>query len=160
MIAALFLLAFSFLLQDSQPVVPPEYGDITELKELHRVYIYTDDGQAYDRIAKELNKYKDLQVVEKISEAEFLIIFFSNRISAANYSVVNVDPGTGYGSINSKATEREIGIMKAVVPGSTPGSLRILWQAEKGTRLRFGRDPEAKCAKEFVKQLKKVKEGK
>jgi hypothetical protein len=38
--------------------------------------------------------------------------------------------------------------------------LRVLWQAEKGTRIRFGRDPEAKSLKEFVKQLKKVKEGK
>ena len=159
MISAIFILLFSLLFQENTQSTPPEYGDITALKELSRVYIYTDDREAYYRIAREISKYKDLTEVDKISDAEFVLIFFGNRTTVGNYSNTNVDPTTGYGTLNSN-TEREIGVMKAVVPGSKPGSLRILWQSEKGKRLGFGKDPEVKCAQDFIKQLKKVKQEK
>ncbi|MEW6737714.1 MAG: hypothetical protein AB1489_40915 [Acidobacteriota bacterium] len=159
MISAILILFFSLLGQENQAPAPPEYGDITELKQLQRVYIYTDDRDAYYRIAKEIGKYKDLQEVDKISEAEFVLVYYGNRTTFENYSNEKVDSVTGYGSVDTK-TEKGIGIMKVLVQSSNSNSVRIVWQIEKGTRLNFGRDPEVKCTKEFIKQLKKVKQEK
>jgi hypothetical protein len=159
MISVILVLLLSFVIQDRPTTLPPEYGEIAELKKLQRVYIYTDDREGYYRIAKEINKYKDLQEVDKISDAEFVLIYFGSRATLNNYSNAEADPNIGYGTFDP-SSEREVGIMKAVVPGARPGSLRILWQSEKGRRLGFGKDPEVKCAQEFIKELKKVKQEK
>jgi hypothetical protein len=160
MISAILIFLFSFLLQDSPLQAPQEIGEISELKALHRVYIYTNDGPAYIRIAKELGKYKDLEVVEKISDAEFVLIYYGNRVTPETYPLTKPDSEKENDKLSSKETEKELGVMKVVVQGSAPNILRVVWQIEKSTRLMFGKDPEIKCTQEFIKKLKEVKEGK
>ena len=61
-------LIFSFA-QDNLP----EYGDISDLKNLQRVYLTADSTDARQMILKELKKHPSLVVVNRPEEAEFFI---------------------------------------------------------------------------------------
>ncbi len=68
----------------------------------------------------------------------------------------NRNPFTGQVYGTSHTTHKDVGIMQVIVPGSQPKTIRILWEANKNTKFRWGKDPEIKCAQEFIKALEKV----
>jgi hypothetical protein len=132
--------------------LPPEYGDISEIVNKRKVYIYTDDLEARDRMVKEINKYNGLEVVSKIDDSEMVILFAGAKVVT----------GAIYNPVSNTATQthKELGEMRVVIPGSSPNALKIVWHAGKSTKFRFGKDPDIKCIQEFIKDLKKVRKEK
>ncbi len=158
-----YLLTFLVLLLCCAPVMaqsypPPEYGKINELLGMHRVYIRTDDPSMRERIAKEFEKYKELEVVGRIEDAEFILYFAGRREYIGTYGNVNVNPATGNGTASSSDRYALLGNMMAVLPATNTDAIRIVWSSGKSTRFIFGKYPDIKCAQEFIKQLKKARE--
>lgn len=136
----------------------PEYGDISEIKDMHRVYVHSDDYHAREIILKEIAKEKSLEVVGKIEEAEF-IIGFGDRAFGTGFMISS---GT---VIHNSA---QVGDMYVYIRGEQIDEHhyrpRILW-AKRNTRsysgaITFSRHPATNTTREFLKVLKKVRDRK
>ncbi|HEV7905821.1 MAG TPA: hypothetical protein VGO96_18420 [Pyrinomonadaceae bacterium] len=59
-----------------------EYApDLSELREMRRVFVYSDDLNARARIVKELHKSERLTIAERVEDSDFILAFGTNIIS-------------------------------------------------------------------------------
>ena len=118
----------------------PEYGDITDLKNMQKVYLLADSTDARKLILNELKKYPNLQVVNSPDEAEFFIeykVLKSERIQT----------GIMAGASDS-TSEMTVYILK-------DKRRRVAWsktQDDSG----ISRPNEINLTRNFIKALKKV----
>lgn len=144
-IAILFLFSYEVsFAQDGQPnsLANAEFGDISELKDLHRVYVGTSDLAIRDSIVEELKKYSGVTVVSRDKEAEFIVSFEGKYRSTKNIFGRKTD------FYQSQTTA-------FVLVRDTPQERlrpRILWHANL-----TGKDVAARAARQFIKDLKKVR---
>jgi len=136
---------------------------------MHRVYVYSEDLESRNRILKELSKDSFLQVVGKLQDAEFFI-FYGRSFFDTGYSYF----GGIFGSIGGGTVSRnvsEVGEYYVVMRGDNLENggfqTRILWGKQNlprytkknlliGGKLEL---PETRVTKNFVKELRKVREG-
>jgi hypothetical protein len=170
LILCLFLLTPAAInAQQSSSV--PEYGTLADIKEMRRVYVYSEDLKSRELIVKEISKDTLLQVVGKPEEAEFFI-FYGSSFFDTGYSSFGVFGGSGFGTVTSRNTA-EIGEYYVLMRGDKleNGSYRprILWGKQNLHVARNSpaglfvkesvRLPAAGVTKNFVKELQKTRKS-
>ncbi|HEX8773290.1 MAG TPA: hypothetical protein VF735_06755 [Pyrinomonadaceae bacterium] len=138
---------------DAKILAESEFGDISELKDLHRVFIVADTLQSRGIIVKEFSKYKGIELASRAEDAEFIIGF---EIKSQSTGASIIGP-----SVTNDVTY--YGYMYAVVAVRTGDKprLRILWNTQKSQAVSGGftlsRHPATNASREFIKALKKVR---
>ncbi|HYX71752.1 MAG TPA: hypothetical protein VE732_03205 [Nitrososphaera sp.] len=72
----------------------PEYGDISDLKTLQKVYLTADSTDSRNLILKELKKYPALSIVSSPEEAEFFIEYRVLRHQDTQTGIIKGPPIT------------------------------------------------------------------
>lgn len=129
-------LALSFLLFLPQEL--PEYGDISELKELQKVYLNADSTDARKMILKELTK-SPFTVVNSPDEAEFVL----------EYKIIRTGEHPGPAGPRSYSVSE----MTAYVKKERK---RILWSKTEDDA-GLAKPNEINLTRNFIKALKKSK---
>jgi len=131
------------------------YGDLTEMKNLPRVCIVTDDYASSEAITKELAEEKRLEVVGQSERADFFLFFFGET-KRRTKSVLGI-----YG----KQVKTYEGTLYLVVKSTNwPGGVvrpRVLWHSQKApassargiiAERRLAKD----AARDLVGDIKKI----
>lgn len=74
---------------DQIPNLAVEYGNLSELFQRHRVFVYTENLESRERILRELAKYPRLMVVGRKEEADFILLFGANLVRNSPSSLDN-----------------------------------------------------------------------
>lgn len=142
----------------------PEYGTLSDIRDMRRVYVYSDDLESRDLILRELSKETRLQVVGKLEEAEFFI-FYGRSFFDTGYSSFGGIFGGVFGNVTTKNTA-EVGEYYVLMRGDKleGGSYRprILWGKQnlrviRGNAFVKSRLPAKDVTRKFVKELLKVR---
>lgn len=145
----------------------PEYGTLPDIKDMRRVYVYSDDLEARGLVLEELSKDPQLQVVGKLEEAEFFI-FYGRSFFDTGYSSFGGIFGGVFGNVTTKNTA-EVGEYYVLMRGDKLESgafrPRIIW-GKQNLRVMRGNPfiktklPARGVTKNFVKELQKARAGK
>jgi hypothetical protein len=142
----------------------PEYGKLTELKDMHRVYVHSDDLDSRELIVTEIAKHSHLQVVGKIEDAEFFI-FYGRSFFETGYSSFGGIFGGAFGTVTTK-TGAEVGEYYVFTRGDKleSGSYRprIIWGKQnlkviRGNPFVKTRLPSKDVTKKFLKDFDKAR---
>ena len=142
----------------------PEYGTLSDIKDMSRVYVYSDDLESRDLILQELSKESKIQVVGKLEEAEFFI-FYGRSFFDTGYSSFGGIFGGVFGNVTTKNTA-EVGEYYVLMRGDKleGGSYRprILWGKQnlrviRGNALIKTKLPAKDVTRKFVKELQKAR---
>jgi hypothetical protein len=142
----------------------PEYGTLSDIKDMHRVYVHSEDLEARDLILDELGKDSHLQVVGKVEEAEFFI-FYGRSFLDTGYSSFGGIFGGVFGNVTTKNTA-EVGEYYVFMRGDKLESgayrPRIIWGKQnlrvfRGNALMKTKLPAKEVTKKFVKELEKAR---
>ena len=115
----------------------PEFGDMTDLKGMSRVYVGTDSTESRKFILDELKKYKALEVVNSPDEGQFVLECKQTGHIATSSDLFREMPTfemTAYTTIKD-------------------GRHRIAWSATK-TSVRY---PPSLLTRDFINALKKAR---
>jgi hypothetical protein len=133
-------LAMSQKKADKIKIAKAEFGDLSEVHDKNRVFIYDDDAMARQSIADELRKYKDLEPVSTPEQADFFISFIEYDTRLTKPIVL--------GSINSDIiTHREFIVftLRRDAERKEERPRILLWGKRKAQRypdsVRFNRTP-------------------
>jgi hypothetical protein len=141
----------------------PEYGALSDIKNMSRVYIYSDDLESRGLILKEL-KGTHLQVVGKVEDAEFFI-FYGRSFFDSGYSSFGGIFGGVFGNVTTKNTA-EVGEYYVLMRGDKLETgvyrPRILWGKQnlrviRGNPFIKTRLPAKDVSKKFLKELEKAR---
>jgi hypothetical protein len=149
----------------------PEYGTLADIKEMRKVYVYSEDLKSRELIVKEISKDSLLQVVGKPEEAEFFI-FYGSSFFDTGYSTFGVFGGSAFGTVTSRNTA-EIGEYYVLMRGDKLESgayrPRILWGKQNLHVARNSpaglfvkesvRMPAVGVTKNFIKELQKTRKS-
>lgn len=113
----------------------PVYGELSELKDLRRVYITADRADARERVLREVKKYSGLEVVNAPEAADFLLVY----------------------AVKAQTDEGLTSQLSAVIK-MPDGRQRVLW--EETERSGGGKPNSVNLTRHFVKALKKVRDKK
>jgi hypothetical protein len=142
----------------------PEYGTLSDIKDMTRVYVYSDDLESRGIILEELAKGSQFQVVGKLEEAEFFI-FYGRSFFETGYSSFGGIFGGVFGNVTSKNTA-EVGEYYVLMRGDKleNGGFRprILWGKQnlrvvRGNAFVKTKLPAKDVTKKFVKELQKTR---
>ena len=142
----------------------PEYGTLSDLKDMRRVYVYSDDLESRGIILEELAKGSQLQVVGKLQDAEFFI-FYGRSFFDTGYSSFGGIFGGVFGNVTTKNTA-EVGEYYVLMRGDKleGGGYRprILWGKQnlrvvRGNAFIRTKLPATDVTKKFVKELQKTR---
>ncbi|HMZ79160.1 MAG TPA: hypothetical protein PLL06_05630 [Acidobacteriota bacterium] len=126
----------------------PEYGQLSEIKGLRKVYVMSSDTQCREIIVKELNKAKIFEVVGSPEEGEFGV-FYETGQGRAGWNTFGF---AGQFVVYSKPLQN---------PDPAKPRMRVLWSTQKmrvySSGITFNRHPATNATREFVKQYKKLK---
>lgn len=129
----------------------PEYGDISEIRRMRRVYVVADDIDSQNILINSLRQYDGLQIVSSPDRAE-VFITFGQGISATAIQLRGLFAGT----IDHRTKAQFI-----VFYRSEDGRPRIVWQEtediQTSSGLTFSRPNEVNVSRHFVKALRKVR---
>jgi hypothetical protein len=142
----------------------PEFGDLSEITDCRTVYVGVTDLEARSKILKELQKDSTLTVVGNSEDADFFISYGSESRFLGSTTTRN--PAVGPMTTN---TTQVVGQMTVSVRGRIDDQDRrhgrIVFQTTSalnyynGTRGR-GSEPPVATAREFLKQLAKLRSEK
>jgi hypothetical protein len=141
----------------------PEYGTLSDIKDMRRVYVYSEDLASRDLILEELAKDSQLQVVGKLEEAEFFI-FYGRSFLDTGYSSFGGIFGGVLGSVTTKNTA-EVGEYYVLMRGDKleGGGYRprILWGKQNlrvvhGNAFIKSKLPAKDVTRKFVKEMEKA----
>jgi hypothetical protein len=141
----------------------PEYGSLSEIKNMRRVYVFSDDLESRGVIL-ELGKGSQLQVVGKLEDAEFFI-FYGRSFFDTGYSSFGGIFGGVFGNVATKNTA-EVGEYYVLMRGDKleNGAYRprILWGKQnlrviRGNAFIKTKLPAKDVTKKFVKELQKAR---
>jgi hypothetical protein len=132
--------------QTEAEIANAEYGSISELARLSRVFIHTTSIESRRLIAKELVKDPRLTVINRKEDADFTLYFklWSEETLAAGTTIYTL-----FGSM----------VAAKIVNGKDEPRLRICWDIQKSKRLRWHDPPAESATREFLKALKKARDG-
>jgi hypothetical protein len=116
----------------------PEYGDITDVKSLQKVYLIADSTNARKLILSELKKYPSLNVVNSPDEAEYFI----------EYKILRQE--TGQTSLNITVDTSEM-----VVYVLRNKRRKVAWSKTQISGIT--RPNEVNLTRNFLKALKKAR---
>jgi hypothetical protein len=142
----------------------PEYGLLPDIKDMRRVYVYSDDLEARGLIVEELSKDPQLQVVGKLEEGEFFI-FYGRSFFDTGYSSFGGIFGGVFGNMTTKNTA-EVGEYYVLMRGDKLESgayrPRIIWGKQnlrviRGNAFIKTKLPAKEVSKKFVKELQKAR---
>ncbi len=142
----------------------PEYGTLLDVKDMRRVYVYSDDLEARGLVLEELSKDPQLQVVGKLEDAEFFI-FYGRSFFDTGYSSFGGIFGGVFGNVTTKNTA-EVGEYYVLMRGDKlEGSAyrpRVLWGKQnlrvvRGNAFIKTKLPAKDVTKKFVKELQKAR---
>lgn len=162
---AVACLAFCILCY-AQGKTLPEYGSLSELAELKKVYVYADEYAVREMIVKELDKEARFEVVSKPEEADFYIGFGSSVFETGSVSFGGIFGGLG--AVTTTRTAAEVGEFLVIRKGDRlPEGFyrpRILWakqniKVSRGNAFVKTKHPAGKIVREFLKDLKKAQKA-
>jgi hypothetical protein len=143
-----FALAFPFSQEtNKRPIDPslPVYGESSELKDLRKVYVTSEEPDSRKRILDVLRKYAGLTIVNSPDDAEFIL------------------ECTVKASTESRGRQRSHYLRTLLTAYTTEasGRRRILWTEnetyEEQSGFSFSRPNEVNLARHFVDMLKKLR---
>jgi hypothetical protein len=130
----------------------PEYGHISEIRKMRRVFVIADDIDSQNLLMKALRSYEGLQIVGSPDRAE-IFVGFTQGSSAT---------GVRLGGLFSGTIDHRTKAQFIVYYKSETGRSRIVWQETEDTQSSSGlvlsRPNEVNVAKHFIKALKKVRD--
>jgi hypothetical protein len=144
--AGLLLASHGVQAQTEAEIATAEYGSISDLVDLSKVFIFTTSIDSRQRIAKGLAKDTKLTLVDRKEDADFTLYF---KIWSDESLATGTTISTLYGSL--VAAKR--------VSGKDEPRLRICWNTQKSARMRWHDHPAESATREFLKVLKKAREG-
>jgi hypothetical protein len=142
----------------------PEYGTLSDIKDMRRVYVYSDDLESRGIILGELAKGSQLQVVGKLEDAEFFI-FYGRSFFETGFTSFGGIFGGVFGNVTTKNTA-EVGEYYVLMRGDKleGGAYRprILWGKQnlrvlRGNAFVKTKLPAKDVTKKFVKELQKAR---
>jgi hypothetical protein len=145
----------------------PEYGDLSEIKEARKVYVYSEDLGSRDLILKELKKDKLLEVVGKPEDAEFFIFYGSSFLDTGYTSFGGIFGGV-FGNVTTRNVS-EVGEYYVIRRGDkleTGGNRpRILWGKQnlkvfRGNPFLKSKVPAKDVTRDFIKELQQARSEK
>jgi len=129
----------------------PEYGDISEIRKMRRVFVIADDIDSQNLLVNSLRSYDGLQIVSSPDSAEIFVGF--GQGSNATGVVVR---GLFAGTIDHRTKAQFI-----VFYRSDTGRPRIVWQEtediQSSSGLVLSRPNEVNVSRHFIKALKRVR---
>lgn len=122
----------------------PENGNLSELAGKSKVYFYTDDTEARNIMAKELEKYSGLQSVATPDESDFTLI----------YAIVD--------TIYNGDFVGKVGEFYAITRGATRDAqgrtrVRIHYSVRIAQETIFDLNPAKSTMRRFIKEIKNVR---
>lgn len=138
----------------------PEYGTLSDIKGMRRVYVHSEDLEARGLILEELGKGSQLEVVGKPEDAEFFI-FYGRSFFDTGYSSFGGIFGGVFGNVTTKNTA-EVGEYYVFMRGDKLESgayrPRIIWGKQnlrvvRGNAFIKTKLPAKEVTKKFVKEL-------
>ena len=137
-----------------------EKGDISEIQNIHRVFVNAESPRQAENIIKALKKYQGVQVVSVPTDAEFVIAYqIEKHTSEGSFKYPGAPPlleGTA------------IGVMQVYIPQKS-GSSRLVWEnrmrylnyrAVSGVTREWEQPLEKSMISKFIKALKKLRREK
>lgn len=129
----------------------PEYGHISEIRRMHRVYVVADDIDSQNLLVKALSKYEGLQIVGSPDRAEVFIAFGQGSAATSmklwGYSAGTIDYRTKAQFIVFYRTES--------------GRPRIVFQETEDIQTSsgwtFSRPNEVNVSRHFIKELRRAR---
>jgi hypothetical protein len=132
-----------------------EKGNISEIKDLHRVFVSADSPRQLENIIKALKKYQGVEVVDVPTDAEFVVAYtIEKHVDESPFSVQGAPPAL---------TGRAIGVLMVYLPQES-GRNRLVWEtrtrylnyaAVAGVTREWEQPLEKSMTGKFVKALKK-----
>lgn len=131
----------------------PEVGDISDIKEMTLVYVFSEDPKARQMMLDELKAYPRLSVVSSLDEAEFVMHYTFRRVTSTASS------GAGVASTKTTADNRALVV-------TTTGRLdeerllahqRTVWSAKEGRSNTMAPNPARMFVKAFIKDFKRAR---
>ena len=132
-----------------------EKSDISEINNIHRVFVSTEKPRQFENIIKVLKKYQGVEVVSVLTDAEFVIEYkIEIRISESPFKYPGSPPllsGTA------------IGLMEVYIPQKS-GPSHLVWEsrmrylnfaAVSGVTREWEQPLEKSVIGKFIKALKK-----
>jgi hypothetical protein len=115
------------------PTLSVEYGELSELRtDQNRVFVHTENLESRGRILKELKKCPRLQIVGRMEDADFLLVYGSSLVRTSPDLLDNsfAEPG-GFAAVYGDLIALTlVGDRRSLeVPGGT--HTRILWYLRK-----------------------------
>jgi hypothetical protein len=142
----------------------PEYGTLSDIKDMRRVYVYSDDLESRVIILEELGKGSQLQVVGKLEDAEFFIFYGRSFFETGYSSFGGIFSGV-FGNVITKNTAEVAEYYVLMRGDKLEGSgyrPRILWGKQnlrvlRGNAFVKTKLPAKDVTKKFVKELQKAR---
>lgn len=129
----------------------PEYGDISEIRRMRRVYVIADDIDSQNLLVRSLTSYDGLDVVSSPDRAE-VFVAFGQGASATGMQLSGLFRGT----IDYRTKAQFI-----VFYRNERGRHRIVWQEtediQTSSGFTFSRPNEVNVVRHFIKALKKIR---
>jgi hypothetical protein len=116
----------------------PEFGDISEIANMKKVYVYSDDLKARQRLVDKLKK--EFQVVGDIKDAEFTVYYSWTGLTTR--------------SILGTRTNAYKGDLMVYTYGTTEGVNRIVWSTQTSRKTTLSKNPLDKTVERFIKDFK------
>jgi len=129
----------------------PEYGDISEIRRMRRVYVIADDIDSQNLLNRALQSYEGLDVVSSPDRAE-IFVAFGQASSATGMQLRGLFAGT----IDHRTKAQFI-----VFYRGDSGRRRIVFREtediQTSSGLTLSRPNEVNVVRHFVKELKKIR---
>lgn len=129
----------------------PEYGDISEIRRMRRVFVIADDIDSQTLLINSLRNYEGLNVVSSPDRAE-IFVAFGQGSSATGMQLRGLFAGT----LDYRTKAQFI-----VFYRSETGRRRIVWREtediQTSSGFTFSRPNEVNVVRHFVKALKKIR---
>jgi len=120
-----------------QQELPPEFGDISEIAHMTKVYVYSDDLKSRQRLVDKLKK--EFQVVGDIKDAEFAVYYTWSGLTTRN--------------ILGTRTHAYKGDLMVYTYGKTDGANRIVWSTQASRKTTLSKNPVDKTVERFIKDF-------
>ncbi len=129
----------------------PEYGDISEIRKLRRVFVIADDIDSQNIMINALRQYDGIDIVSSPERADFFVAFTQGSTATSI-----VPRGLFAGTIDHRTKAQFIVYYKG-----ESGRSRIVWQEtediQTSSGLSFSRANEVNVIRHFVKAIKKIR---
>ncbi len=128
-----------------------EFGDVSELAKLSKVYVYCEDLKIRQKLVNELKKEPALEVVGRVEDAEFMVSY------TYRYTTFSRDNGI-FGTRHR--TSLYDGDLLVTVAGTVEPDQRVhqrlVWSISKDRQKGLGKNPYEKGVRAFLDDYRRV----